>query len=172
MQFFKAALKSWDCLNCCPFSPATGVSLEKDGFVKQLGHWSNTFFVTSLNLWNWLSRHSVRPLVRASVDAGRENNILSCSSTTCCSAAELAEIFFFFSGGIGNCYIELCVLGARLNYLKKKHIYISPFEEAVHLSPPILKNVGQMHQNETSDPKCSKNSFSLLCELARSCDNS
>lgn len=95
MQFFKAALKSWDCLNCCPFSPATGVSLEKDGFVKQLGHWSNTFFVTSLNLWNWLSRHSVRPLVRASVDAGRENNILSCSSTTCCSAAELAEIFFF-----------------------------------------------------------------------------
>lgn len=136
MQFFKAALKSWDCLNCCPFSPATGVSLEKDGFVKQLGHWSNTFFVTSLNLWNWLSRHSVRPLVRASVDAGRENNILSCSSTTCCSAAELAEIFFFFSGGIGNCYIELCVLGARLNYLKKNiYIYLPLKKLCIYLPP-------------------------------------
>lgn len=34
----------------------------------------------------------------------------------------LAEIFFFFGGGISNCYIEPRALGAQLNDLTKNHL--------------------------------------------------
>lgn len=46
------------------------------------------------------------------------------------------RFFFFFSGGIGNCYIELCVLGARLNYLKKNiYIYLPLKKLCIYLPP-------------------------------------
>lgn len=50
----------------------------------------------------------LRSPVIVSVVIGRENNILSCSSTTRCSAAELAENLFS-AGGI-SCYVILCAL--------------------------------------------------------------
>lgn len=50
---------------------------------------------------------TLRSPVTVSV-VGRENNILSCSSTTCCSAADLAENLF--SGGVISCYVARCAL--------------------------------------------------------------
>lgn len=66
-----------------------------------------------------------------SVVAGRENNILSCSTTTRCSAAELAENFFFFPGGGISCYVDLCALSAWL------HHFPNVEEEAVDLYSPF-----------------------------------
>lgn len=76
------------------------------------------------------SRNTLRPLVTASVVAGRENNILSCSSTARCSAAEMAENFFFFLGEV----LAVTLIYAPLNHgyiisqmLRKLWIYIPPF---------------------------------------------
>ena len=107
--------------------PVLTSAVYADGFVK-LVHLSNEFFVvTSLNLWNWLSRRSLRSPV--CVVVGRENNILSCSSTTRCSAAELAENLFS-GGGIKLLRWSVCSLSTTTLFHKtlrrKLWIYFPP----------------------------------------------
>lgn len=93
-----------------------------------------------------------------SVAVGRENYILSCSSTTCCSAAELAENLF--SGGGISCYVDVLFKHSFITsqMFGRKQCFFFFF------SP--LKNVGRMHQSEPSDLKCSRNSISVHCKLA------